>query len=367
MISLNAAANPNGLRIGGAGPRSILDEDIKLCVRKEIDYLLIKGTKIGNLELANLIKIVAESHGFYKQIQIHLHETVLPNDASDEIYYLTQQVLSRFRSEWKVLKRSGSKSFVDIDDLLIQMIPSLVKVQLMQKLDQNATLSHLFFSFLCFVLFFFVLLFFVSSVRGLLLHFLGCFCLCCDKKRNICAIDQTMLWKGLFSTSAKQSFTTLLLSQLSGSHKTQGERQTSTLIPVTWFDLERKVIIHGSFVLIIPSKVQAIGRKYDQEKGISKNMNNKMQNLELKLQRGYNRKENGFVVGSSNGWNQDYNMATVVQAILKQKRKGAAMTDGWEYFEDFPSFVVFIFVFLIYFVLFCFLSSVQGLFVVFSF
>ena len=110
-------------------------------------FFVCIGNKIANIQIANLIKIIAESEGIGRAIQIHLHEKTLPLDASEDVYYLTPQVLSRFRSEWTIKPGKKKKSFVDIEDLLVQMIPCLVRCILIQRVDKNATLSIIFGSF----------------------------------------------------------------------------------------------------------------------------------------------------------------------------------------------------------------------------
>ena len=151
--------------------------------------------------------------------------------------------------------------------------------------------------------------------------------------RNLCGTDQTMLMKGLFAADSADSFVSSLLADVLGSHKTQGERETMTLIPNTWFDLEAKELVHGTDVLIMPSKVKDIGKKYKQEYGISRVMNNKLK--KNGLQRGYNEDYNIYVVGSNNGWTQIYNMPTVCAAIKRSDRRGIVVTDQWTHFEGF--------------------------------
>ena len=152
------------------------------------------------------------------------------------------------------------------------------------------------------------------------------------------AVDQTMIWKGVFTEKGKNSFTTLLLKALTGMVKTQGERQTSTFIPTTWLGLLNFQITHGTSVFIIPSSVKDIGKKYKTEYGISRNANERLKSTPNKLKRGFNSKFNFYICASSNGWNLAYNMPTVVAAIKKPKKKGLAITDHWTFFENYPYF-----------------------------
>ena len=139
--------------------------------------------------------------------------------------------------------------------------------------------------------------------------------------------------KGLFAADSAGSFVSSLLSDVLGSHKTQGERETMTLIPNTWFDLETRKLVHGADVLILPSKCKDIGKKYGEEYGISRAMNNKLRRNGL--HRGYNKDFNMYVVGSSNGWNQIYNMLTVCKAIERSNKRGIVVTDQWTHFQGF--------------------------------
>ena len=74
-----------------------------------------------------------------EQVQVYLHEQKLPKDSDKNTYYLTLQVVNKFESEWKI-KKNSNKPFVDLEDLLPAMIPSLIKVKLIRKLNKNETL-----------------------------------------------------------------------------------------------------------------------------------------------------------------------------------------------------------------------------------
>ena len=267
-----------------------------------------------------------------------MHKTKLPEDALDDIYYLTPQVLSRFRSEWTIKAAKGKKSFVDIEDLLVRMIPGLVRIILIQRLDKNATLSIVFLFCFCFCL--------CSRVHVCVLLQKRFWCLLVYLfVRNVCGTDQTMLMKGLFASNSADSFVRSLLSDVLGSHKAQGERETMTLIPNTWFDLETKKLFHGADVLILPSGCRDIGKDYDEKYGISNVMNNKLK--KNGLHRGYNPTCNMYVEGSHNGWTQIYNMSTVCNAIKRSKVRGIVITDQWTHFDGFGGTCVFS-MFLIY-------------------
>ena len=82
---------------------------------------------------------------FNKKVEIHVHETNLPSDKDNDTYYISPQVLSRFKDEMKIKKNSTNKTIVDLKDLLVSMVGVLVKVQIVQKIDENATLSYSLF------------------------------------------------------------------------------------------------------------------------------------------------------------------------------------------------------------------------------
>ena len=154
-------------------------------------------------------------------------------------------------------------------------------------------------------------------------------------------MDQTMMYKGVFTTQAKNSFTTMLLDQVTGGGgERQADRQTSTLIPQTWIHLKTQKIFHATSVYIIPSAVQAIGRqaRYKKEHGISQTMANKMKKLPNKLKRGYNDAADLMVLGSYNGWTMDYCMKDVIKAVTMSKQKGVLVTDNWTYFVNWYVF-----------------------------
>ena len=165
VISLNALSNPNGSRIGGGGSKGMLEKDLKLRIRKEIDFYILNGDKLNKIQIANIMKLVLDQSDFEKKIQIHLHEKTLPKDAStDEIYYITPQVVSRFKTDMKIKTTNGNKTAVDVEDLLAAMIPALVRVKVIRMLDENAELSFVSFFlvqgylfvclFVCFFVFF---------------------------------------------------------------------------------------------------------------------------------------------------------------------------------------------------------------------
>ena len=125
---------------------------MKLSIRKEIDFYILRGDKLNNTQIANIMKLVCDRAGFDKQVQVHLHEQKLPGDSDNNTYYLTLQVVNKFKSEWKIKRNSSNKTFVDLEELLPAMVPTLVKVKVVRKLDKNAMLSARIFLLFCVIM-----------------------------------------------------------------------------------------------------------------------------------------------------------------------------------------------------------------------
>ena len=141
VVLLNAQSNPKGCRIGGAGAKSTIPDDLKLSIRKEIDCSILKGDKISNIQIANIIKLFCDQSDFDRPVEVYLHELNAPKDDEKETYYLTLQVINKFKREWKIRKNSGNKTYVDLEDLLVSMIPVLVKEKIVIMSDENVELS----------------------------------------------------------------------------------------------------------------------------------------------------------------------------------------------------------------------------------
>ena len=87
------------------------------------------------------MKVILDRSDFGKNVQVYLHEKTLPDDKDKETYYLTQQVVNRFRHKMKIKQSSNNKTFVDLEDLLTAMLPVIIKSSTVRKLDKNAELS----------------------------------------------------------------------------------------------------------------------------------------------------------------------------------------------------------------------------------
>ena len=149
---------------------------MKLLIRKEIDFYILRGDKLNNTQIANIMKLVCDRAGFDRQVQVHLHEQKLPGDSDHNTYYLTLQVVNKFKSEWKIKRNSSNKTFVDLEELLPAMVPTLVKVKVVRKLDKNAMLSARIFLLFCVIMImtFGITLLFFCCYSFLLLFFCCC-------------------------------------------------------------------------------------------------------------------------------------------------------------------------------------------------
>ena len=155
VITLNALSSPKKVRIGGGGAKPRLEQDMRLRIRKEIDYYLLNGNKLNNEQIANIIKLILDQANFEKKVIINLHSLQLPRagDKSNE-FYITPQVISRFKTLMKVKKNNNNKTTVDIEDLLSAMVSSLVKTKVCLLADENAEFSSVFyFCVLCLCVF----------------------------------------------------------------------------------------------------------------------------------------------------------------------------------------------------------------------
>ena len=127
LITVNALANPFGVRAGGATNVSIdpklLDEVWKECV-----VVCAECGSISDPAIAGLMKFVIESYGGCECV-IWLKSDPIPKQGKGKkkIFYVTREKLTRFRRDYNLDSVQSSKTKVDLERLLWSYIPFMIE------------------------------------------------------------------------------------------------------------------------------------------------------------------------------------------------------------------------------------------------
>ena len=134
-----------------------------------------------------------------------------------------------------------------------------------------------------------------------------------------------MIWK---SKNCKKIYSPECTQNIANIAKKQGWKNTFTVVPLAWVNLQTKSLEFDTTTIIIPLKTK--------EHNVSKQLEAQLKKLNLKG--GYDKDTKLLIIVSTNGWDQEYNLKD--QVAHTYKRYGLLTHDGWTHFENYDEFIL---------------------------